>query len=258
MSFFTHALVRPPGKNYADGLTTSRLGPPSHEKALEQHRAYCDALMRCGLHVTALEESAEFPDSTFIEDVAVIVRSGAIVTRPGAPTRRGEIELIRAALMERFAPPDAITEPGTLDGGDICEAGDHVYIGISDRTNEEGAAQLARWLSSRGMTSSTIDIRSLDSILHLKSGIAYVGDDTIVAIPDLARHPDLGHHRIVLVPDDEAYAANCVRINGRVLVAEGYPETAAALAALGYRLELLEVSEFRAMDGGLSCLSLRF
>src|SRR5438477_117639 len=119
MSIFKHALVRPPGTTFADGLTSSREGPPSYEKALEQHRAHCKALSRCGLQVTTLEESAEFPDSTFIEDVAVIARGGAIVTRPGAPSRLGEIELIRDALAQRFATVDAIAEPGSLDGGDI-------------------------------------------------------------------------------------------------------------------------------------------
>lgn len=258
MSSFTHALVRPPGASFADGLTSNRQVRPSYDKALEQHRAYCDALTRCGLAVTPLPENPQFSDSTFVEDVAVIARGGAIVTRPGAPSRLGEIELIREALAERFEAVDAIVEPGTLDGGDVCEAGDHVYVGISRRTNEEGAGQLARWLSSRGMTSSTIDIRALVSILHLKSGIAYVGDDTIVAVADLAQHPGFRPHRIVCVPDGEEYAADCLRLNDRVLVAAGYPKTAAALAALGYRLETTDMSEFRAMDGGLSCLSLRF
>jgi dimethylargininase len=110
----------------------------------------------------------------------------------------------------------------------------------------------------RDLTSSTIDIRSLDSILHLKSGIAYVGDNTVVAIEELAEHPGLRPHRIVRVPAGEEYAACCVRLNDWLLVAAGYPKTAAALALLGYRIVAVDVSEFRAMDGGLSCLSLRF
>jgi dimethylargininase len=258
MSLFKHALVRPPGENFADGLTRSRLGPPSYAKALEQHRAYCDALTRCGLQVTALPQDSEYPDSTFVEDVAVIVRGDTIVTRPGAATRRGEVDLIRATLAERSKTIDEIVDPGTLDGGDVCEAGEHVYIGISHRTSPDGAGQLARWLAARGLTSSTVDIRSLDSILHLKSGIAYIGDNTVVAVEELAEHPGLRAHRIVRVPAGEEYAANCVRMNDRLLVAAGYPKIAAALVLLGYRLETLEVSEFKAMDGGLSCLSLRF
>jgi dimethylargininase len=161
-------------------------------------------------------------------------------------------------LTERFETVDQIVEPGTLDGGDVCEAGEHAYIGISHRTNADGAGQLARWLAARGVTSSTVDIRSMDSILHLKSGIAYIGDNTLVAIEELAERPGLRPHRIVRVPAGEEYAANCLRLNDRLLVAAGYPKTAAALELLGYRLETLDMSEFRAMDGGLSCLSLRF
>jgi len=210
------------------------------------------------VQVTALPQSPNFPDSTFVEDVAVIARGGAIVTRPGASSRRGEVELIRAALAERFGDLAEIQEPGTLDGGDVCEAGDRVYIGISHRTNAQGAAQLERWLAARGLGASTIDICDFPSILHLKSGIAYVGDDTVVAIQALADHPDLRAHRLVRVPADEEYAANCLRVNDRIFVPAGYPRVAAALEGLGYRLELLDMSEFRAMDGGLSCLSLRF
>jgi len=258
MSIFKQALVRPPGKNFADGLTSSPSPRPSYAEALDQHGAYCAALTRSGLHVTVLPESVEYPDSTFVEDVAVIARGGAVITRPGAASRRGEIELIRAALAERFSDLAEIDDPGTLDGGDICEAGERVYIGISHRTNEQGAAQLERWLSARGLRASTIDIRDIPSILHLKSGIAFLGDDTVVAVQALADHPDLGTHRLVRVPAGEEYAANCVRVNDRVLVPAGYPRVAAALEGLGYRLELLDMSEFRAMDGGLSCLSLRF
>src|SRR5690348_3762636 len=130
MCVFSHAIVRPPGKHFADGLTSSGLPRPSYAEALDQHASYCAALQRCGLDVASLPASDEFPDAQFVEDVAVIAEGAAIITRPGAPSRRGEVELVRAALAERFPDVEEIAQPGTLDGGDVCEAGKHVYIGI--------------------------------------------------------------------------------------------------------------------------------
>ncbi len=146
----------------------------------------------------------------------------------------------------------------TLDGGDICEAGEHFFIGVSHRTNEEGARQLAAHLASLGYTSSVIDIRKMASILHLKSGISYIGENTMVVMKEMAEYSAFQtFERIVVAPED-SYAANCVRVNDRVFTAEGYPKFGKALNERGFKPLPLAMSEFRKMDGGLSCLSLRF
>lgn len=255
---FTRALVCLPAPNFAAGLTSVHLGAPDYALALEQHAAYCRALAACGLQLTSLPADSRFPDSTFVEDTAILTAQGAILTRPGAPSRSGEVETIRRALADDYPHLAAIEAPGILDGGDICEADGHFLIGVSARTNDEGAVQLARRLGERGYTCDCIDIRGTPGILHLKSGLAYIGDNRVVVIDALADHPALARYEHVRVEPGEEYAANCIRVNDRLLVPAGYGRLAARLRELGYSLLELEMSEFRKMDGGLSCLSLRF
>jgi dimethylargininase len=165
---------------------------------------------------------------------------------------------MRKVLADFFPSPGEIQSPGTMDGGDICEAGNHFFIGISERTNEAGARQLAELLAPFGYTSSLIDIRDLRSILHLKSGLSCLGDNRLAVIAALADVSEFRGYDLVLVSDDEMYAANCIRVNDSILLAAGYPAFAGTLRELGYQTIELEMSEFQKMDGGLSCLSLRF
>lgn len=255
---FTRAIVRPPAANFADGLTRVDLGKPNYDLALEQHAAYCRALEDCGLTLTRLAADEGYPDSTFVEDAAVLTGRGAIITRPGAASRLGEIEEIRSVLLDHYPRVFDIGEPGTLDGGDICEAGNKFFIGVSHRTNEHGAAQLAAFLSAFGYDSTLIDIRGLSNILHLKSGLAYLGGNRMLVIDELKRLKQLSDYELLDVDSAEAYAANCLRVNNSVLVAAGYPLLCRKLQKLGYETVALEMSEFEKMDGGLSCLSLRF
>jgi dimethylargininase len=257
-SVFTKAIVRPPAPNFAEGLTTVDLGPPSYEVALTQHEAYCRALEQCGLTLTRLEPDPRYPDSTFVEDTAVLTDKCAVVTRPGAPSRAGEVASIRDALAGFYPSVLSVQSPRTVDGGDVCEAGDHFFIGISERTNEAGAQRLADLLTPFGYTCSFVDIRGLDGILHLKSGIAYLGDDRLAMIDALADRPEFSKYDLVRVTSEEMYAANCVRVNDRVLVAAGFPMLEGKLRELGYQTIALDMTEFQKMDGGLSCLSLRF
>jgi dimethylargininase len=264
---FTNAIVRVPGSNFADGLTTVALGVPEYAKALEQWEGYCAALEACGLILTRLEADLAHPDSTFVEDAAVLTPHGAMLTRPGAESRQGEVAAI-AATVRRFYPEAAqVEEPGTLDGGDICEAqagsGGHFFLGLSHRTNEEGARQLAGHLRKEGYTSSFVDVREMASILHLKSGISYIGpgpagEETLVVMEEMADWPAFAAYDLLRVSADESYASNCVRVNDRVLVAAGYPKLTEELVRRGYDPLVLDMSEFQKMDGGLSCLSLRF
>lgn len=255
---FKHAIVRLPSANFADGLTREDLGLPSLPLVMAQHESYCQALGDCGLSVTVLPADLTHPDGTFVEDTAVLLPDGAILTRPGAASRLGEVAAIADALRRHYPKLATITAPGTVDGGDICEAGQHVFIGLSHRTNEEGAAQLAGWLASQGYSSSTVDVRSVDSILHLKSGMSWLGDRRLLVIGELAEHPAFAGFEIVRTEADEDYAANAIRVNDALLIANGFPRLQSRLQALGYRCVALDMSEYRKMDGGLSCLSLRF
>jgi dimethylargininase len=255
---FTRAIVRPPSANLAAGLTTANLGAPDHERAHAQHTAYSRALEQCGLTLIRLDADPLHPDSAFVEDTAVLTDKCAVLTRPGAPSRAGETANIRDVLAQFYPSLLSIQPPGTVDGGDVCEAGDHFFIGISERTNEVGARQLAELLAPFGYTTSVVDIRGLSGILHLKSGIAYLGDKRLVVIAALANLVELRGFDLVAVKADEEYAANCVRVNDHVLVAAGYPSLEGNLRELGYQTIALEMNEFQKMDGGLSCLSLRF
>jgi dimethylargininase len=181
-----------------------------------------------------------------------------MLTRPGAPSRAGEVVSI-AEVLSQFVPDlRSIEEPGTLDGGDVCEAGDHFFIGISARTNESGAEQLARLLDSFNYSSSFIDIRGVENLLHLKSGLGYLGNNRLAVIDSLAAHTAFRSYELVQVTASEQYAANCVRVNDYVLIAAGYPEFEKTLSQLGHKTIAVEMTEFQKMDGGLSCLSLRF
>lgn len=262
---YTRAIVCPPAENFAQGLTSSELGEPDYQIALAQHESYCAALKECGLSLTKLRADPAFPDSTFVEDAAILFEPPdnqdafqAMITRPGAASRLGETEVARRELLNFFPSVSAIKPPGTLDGGDICQAGNHFFIGISQRTNEAGAQQLAGWLSDLHCSTSMIDIRKTPRLLHLKSGIAYLGDRRLVVVDAIAAHPDFAAYDLVQIDPEEEYAANCIRVNDAVLIPSGYPKFESSLSALGYKTIALEMSEFQKMDGGLSCLSLRF
>lgn len=255
---FTHALLRLPDDNFATGLTQAGEGAPDPELALEQHQRYCEALSACGLSLTVLPADPRHPDGCFVEDTALLTERGAIVTRPGAPSRRGEVDLIEAALHGLFPEIPRINAPGTVDAGDVCEAEGHFLIGLSARTNEAGAEELASLLGDLGYRATLLDIRSHRELLHLKTGISYLGDGRMLATNAVPRVPALDVYELIEVPASERYAANALRVNEKVLIAAGYPKTQAAIEALGYEIIALEMSEFRKLDGGLSCLSLRW
>lgn len=255
MGIFKNALVRLPCRNMAHGLSTAGLGVPDYEKALSQHAAYADALRACGVEVTILAADENYPDSVFIEDMAVLSEKVAIITRPGASSRRGEEIAVAGALGWIHEQVEYIVPPGTLEGGDVLRAGNQFFIGISARTNESGAGQLAAILSKNGYSAILVPLRH---VLHLKTGIAYLEYNRLLASGEFINHPQLGQFHIVPVADEESSAANSIWVNGRVLVPAGFPKTIQAIEKLGYETVPLDVSEFRKLDGGLSCLSLRF
>lgn len=251
---FSNAIVRKPGISFSKGITTSELGKPDITLALKQHEAYCQTLEKCGLIVERLEAAPSFPDAVFVEDTAIITRKIAVITRPGDSRRQGEEKLIEESIR-KYHSLTYIKKPGTVDGGDICQAGDHFFIGISERTNHEGARQLESILSKYGFSSSFINV---NHTLHLKSGFNYIGDNYLLIHEQFSDNPEIRNWKKIIVPEKEAYAANIVRINDYLLVAEGFPETLKKLKRLNLKLITIDISEFRKMDGGLSCLSLRF
>ena len=258
MKKFNHVIVRRPCRAMVDGITSApELGKPDYELALKEHDAYIEALKQCDVDVTVLEADERYPDSCFVEDPALITRACAIITNPGAESRNGEkFELVDA--VRKFFPEDRIEyiqAPGTLEGGDVMMVGDHFYVGRSARTNEEGIRQLTEILAKYGMTCSEVP---LEKVLHLKTGVNYLENNNMLVSGEFVTKPDFAQYNKVEIPEEEAYAANCIWVNDTVIVPEGYPAVLAAVQSLGYKTLLVDTSEYRKLDGGLSCLSLRF
>jgi dimethylargininase len=254
MTMFVEAIVRGVPETLHAGITSADLGKPHHANAVAQHLRYIRALEECGLEVTALDADEKYPDSVFIEDTAVVTARCAILARPGAESRRAEVHGVEEVLSGRYENIERIIDPGTLDGGDVLQAGDHFYIGLTSRTNLEGARQLAEILQGYGYGVSFVESREY---LHLKSGVSYLGDDVLVVAGELATKNEFGGFDKIVADSHEEYCANCIRVNDHVLVPAGFEKTKAQIAARGYGLIELEMSEFRKVDGGLSCLSLR-
>lgn len=255
MAVFTRAIVKRPGTSFVDGITTANLGKPNLSRALAQHDAYIAALAQCGLDVTVLAADACYPDATFIEDTAVLTRRLAVITNPGTESRNGEKHAARDAVKPFYDKVEKIETPGTLEGGDVMAVNGHFFIGLTARTNAPGARRLISILEKNGYTGSTV---SLKSFLHLKTGVAWIGGRDILAAGELIDNPAFRDFNIIPVSPEETYAANCIRVNNRVLIPAGFIHIQKEMAGRGYDLIEVEMSEFQKMDGGLSCLSLRF
>jgi dimethylargininase len=237
------------------GITSATLGSPNFQNALKQHANYVDALKKCGLQVAILEGKEEYPDSVFVEDTALLTPYCAVMTNPGAQSRKGEIVDMEVAVSSFYSKIEHIISPGTLDAGDVMMVERHFYIGLSERTNRAGADQLISILNKYGLTGSTI---SLKSVLHLKTGISYIENNNLLACGEFLTKSELKQYKIIEVPMEESYAANSLWVNGVVLVPKGFPRTLELIKKAEYETIEVEVSEFCKLDGGLSCLSLRF
>ncbi len=252
---FTRAIARKPGKNFAQGLTTTLSeDPPDYDTLVKQHKAYLNVLESIGLEVILLDALPDHPDAYFVEDTAVVTAEVAVITNPGAKARRGEEQTI-AQVLARYCKTDNIRAPGTVDGGDVLQVGKHFFIGVSERTNPEGANQLGRILDGYGYTWTTI---AVSAGLHLKSSVNYVGKNTLLVTEDFANHEKLGGYKKIVIDSHEAYAANTLLVNGRLLMPAGHPGTRKKLETLQLEIIELDTSEVRKMDGGLTCMSIRF
>jgi dimethylargininase len=252
---YCKAIVRVPCKYIIKGLTTANLGKPDYEKAIEQHSRYIEALKECGLEVIVLKLDENYPDSTFVEDTALLTPHCAVICNPGAPSRKGEIFEMRQVLEGYFSNIEQIKDPGTIEGGDILRIGSHYYIGISERTNFTGAQQLISILNKYNLSGSTI---SLKQVLHLKSGVSYLEKNNLIVSGEFIDKPEFQNFNLIKIDKDESCAANCLWMNEKVFIAKRFPKTKTAVEKAGYKTIELDVSEFRKIDGGLSCLSLRF
>jgi dimethylargininase len=251
---FSTAITRKPGKNFAQGIRTADLGASSYTMMLEQHAAYVKTLKQLGLSVIELEPLPEYPDAYFVEDVAVVTPDIAVITHPGAVARQGEQKHIETVLAE-YRSIEHIQPPGTVDGGDILMIGKHFFVGISERTNPLGAAQLGEILERYGNTWMSVPV---GAGLHLKSSVNWVGGNNLLISPVFASQPEFGDYAQIVIDPIEEYACNTLWINNTLLIPKGYPKTREQLKILGLSIIDLDISEAQKMDGGLTCMSLRF
>lgn len=253
----TRILARQPAHTLVDGLTTQTiLGPPDIDLTRQQHDAYIAALHACRLEVTVLPPDERFPDGHFVEDTAIIFRDMAFLCRSGAPSRVDEAEEM-AQHLSHLQLVQLQGDEGRLDGGDVLFCADRVLIGLSERTNREGAEQLATSLRSV-QADLRVDIVSFRGMLHLKSGLNELAPGVLVLAPAMQPDYDLSFAEVLVLPPEETYAANLVPINDKLLVAAGFPTVLSFAERYYTNIIQLEMSEFEKMDGGLSCLSLRY
>jgi dimethylargininase len=246
------AFVRPPSASYASCLR-SDAAPIDVDEARAQHAGYVRALRDAGVEIVMLLPEDELPDAMFVEDTAVIVGDRALITRPGAPSRRGETSSVRAALATRLEVVD-MQPPAQLDGGDVLRVGDALLVGLSQRTNREGIDALRGFASELGLSTHTVE---LHAGLHLKSACSLADASTLLVFEGAFRPGALPALDVEVLKVSEPAGANMLAFDRRVLVSAAAPRTAELLANRGLRPIALELSQIHAGDGALSCLSLR-
>lgn len=248
------ALTRSIPDSYGTALAAVPADPPIDiEAARAQHAAYTAALAGLGAEVVTLPADEEHPDCVFVEDTAVVAGEVAIITRPGAPSRQGEVAAVAAALAGRL-DLHRMPAPATLDGGDCLRLGNTIYVGRSARTNDIGVSFLRQILSNHGIT--VVSVPLPPEILHLKCVCARLDDERVLVAEGSLPDDTFGAAEVVRIPASESYAANVLAIGNTVLCAEGFPQTREALEAAGFRTIPLVTSEARKADGALTCMSI--
>lgn len=251
---YTHAIARLPSATCAQGLTTSALGAPDAHKTRQQFDAYISTLLGLRLTVTVLPEEAAFPDSHFVEDTAVVGPEFAVLTHPGAPSRRGETATIEPVLW-RHRTVTRMSADAHMDGGDVLMVDKRFFVGLTSRTDEAGVREFAAVVEPFGYR---VDAIAVSDGLHLKSIVNYVGRNTLILNEEGARNPAFAGFAHLVLDKQEEYAGNTLWLNDTLITPSGYPDTLAKLQTVGLPILQLDTSEIRKMDGGLTCLSLRF
>ncbi len=252
---FDSAIVRRPGVSVVKGLRAGGQDDPSYAEVTAEHDAYLAALKDAGVGVQVLDPLEAFPDSIFVEDPALVFHEGAILLRPGIGSREGETAAIAPVLRERF---DRVLEleGGYVDGGDVLTMSDRVMIGLSARTDREGAESLIACLAELGRKGEVV--QTPENVLHFKSDCSLMDDATVLSTRRLAESGVFSSYETLIVPEGEEGAANALRINDRVFIGVGFPGTIEMLKKAGYKLVELKTSEIAKIDAGLSCMSLRW
>ena len=253
---FSHAITRRPPFSAIHGLRSLDVGNPDMELLLSHHDAYVRALQQAGCEVTVLESLEEFPDSLFVEDTALCLREGAVVLRPGAPTRFGEAAAMAPYLRDVFTEVRQLTGPGSLEGGDILTTESEILIGSSERSTSEGITELRDMVADWGYTVREVSTPS--GVLHFKSDCSLLDGSTILSTSRLSASGCFEGYTVIEVEPGEEPAANSIRVNDVVFMPQGFPMTAERVRQAGFVVIELENSECQKIDGGLSCLSLRF
>jgi dimethylargininase len=253
---FTRAVTRQPGPEAAAGLRAQDAGNPDPVRMARHHGVYVAALRDAGVAVTELPPAPGFPDAQFVEDTALCLPEGVVLMRPGAPSRMGEVAEMEPVLAGMFPALRRIDGPGHVEAGDILWTGREVLVGLSARTDAAGVEELRRILASWGHVLRVV--QTPPGVLHFKTDCSLLGPGTVLSTARLAESGCFADYDVVIVPAGEEAAANLIRVNGHVLMAEGFPRTAAMLRAAGYEVRELPNSECALIDGGMSCLSLRF
>jgi dimethylargininase len=252
---FNSAIVRTPGRSVVDGLSATPGPAPVFEGVLAEHLSYIAALRSAGVDVTVLDALEPFPDSIFVEDPALVFSQAALLLRPGAPSRRDEARELSATLSARFPKVLPLSE-GFADGGDILVTPGRVLIGLSARTNADGAANLRQLLDSIGIASEVVQVPR--GTLHLKTDCSLIDEETVLATETLAKSGVLEGFRILVVPAEERAATNALPVNDVVLTRAGCPRTRELIEKQGLDVVPLPVTEIGKIDAGLSCMSLRW
>ncbi|MCR9215000.1 MAG: dimethylarginine dimethylaminohydrolase [Proteobacteria bacterium] len=253
---FSHALTRKPGRSVAKGLRDGGTADPDPNIFEIEHAAYVAALKEAGVAVAELPPDEGFPDSVFIEDPALCLRRAAILLRPGAPTRLGERETLRDSLRRFYPKVLDLPEGGFVDGGDILTTEREVLIGLSARTNEAGAEALRPLVEADGRPLRLVN--TPPEILHFKTECGLLDEKTIFATEAILASGCFGDYETIACPEGEEAAANLIRVNDQVFLSKGHPKTAELLQDRGYQITELATSQAARVDGGLSCMSLRF
>lgn len=252
---FDHAILRAPAPSVVDGLRANDGPSPSYDAVVAEHRAYAAALVEAGVAVDLLPALDAFPDSVFVEDPALTFAEGAILLRPGASTRIGEVAHIEAALARHFDTLLQIEE-GHADGGDVLVLPDLVMIGLSARTDRAGAAALIRALAALGREARMVSPPA--GALHLKTAVSLLDEETVLTTRDGAASGLFNRFRVLVTPPGEEAAANALRVNGLLLVGNQFPDTIAMLEHARYDVVALDTRAIGLIDAGLSCMSLRW
>lgn len=253
---FTHAICRLPAASAVAGLRAVDIGTPDLDLFQRHHADYVEALRSTGATVRVLDALEAFPDSVFVEDSALCLPEGAIAMRPGAPSRLGEADAMAPELARFYRDVRHIEGPGFVEGGDILVTEREILVGTSARTDADGVAELRRLVADWGYTLR--ELQTPPGVLHFKTDCSLLDEETILATRRLAASGCFEGYRVIHTADGEEASANAIRFNDLVILPAGFARTRDTLVDEGYEVREVGNTEAAKLDGGMSCLSLRF